>query len=721
MRKADVWYPSRACPQELQGAERKAALENCTDNDQEPACLVEPGAEYPAQLGRPEVEDCGNGAIPYKVEPMSDAEPMGKAAAPNNVASPNSAALTNDSASPNVKKKILVPVLKTMTKYLFDHYRLSMYSYVNRCLREGTLSRVVGARVLNKVINHDALSFPHVSFWRIDRTDFYADVQAELKLETMAGELVWNGYLVFLCSFTGEFSCIIERLTDEVNRENDGLDPMNPYLVPYYNNKRMDEVTEEIWKRYCPKALNDPKARDAKKLAELMGLRVEYHPVYDHHGVGSILFFSEDDLAIGQDRSEKDWNGVKKRVKDAEPTLERIPADTIVINTNLLHRDYSAFDIFHECVHYEEHYMTFRLQELASNDPRKTAMKEIDVTNMQEVTDPIYFMEKQANRGAYGLLMPVTYMRELIAEECREVEKYRHAGEKYEIAGKQIAAKLRLPHFRIRARMIQLGNIEAKGALNYVQRKLIQPFAFDLDAWREEQYTFVIDYATAKQLYHENDDFRVVMDSGRYIYADGHIVRNGQRFVIWEEDKLILTDWANAHVDDCCLRFIRIYVQENAGRYVFGRMYCDTDYVKQTRFYLNDLIIKENLDELDAKTKYIQTFPKSFKDTIEQLKQQNAVSNIKLAEFLNMDDSTFGRSIGDPKRYMNEDYLTVLCLYFRLPDWISRLVFKRAHFQLDEENKRHQAILHILRVQSNDGLEAANEYLIRNNLAPLRI
>ena len=39
----------------------------------------------------------------------------------------------------------------------------------------------------------------------------------------------------------------------------------------------------------------------------------------------------------------------------------------------------------------------------------------------------------------------------------------------------------------------------------------------------------------------------------------------------------------------------------------------------------------------------------------------------------------------------------------------------------DEEIKRHQAILHILRVQSNDGLDAANAYLASNNLSELKI
>ena len=278
-----------------------------------------------------------------------------------------------------------------------------------------------------------------------------------------------------------------------------------------------------------------------------------------------------------------------------------------------------------------------------------------------------------------------------------------------------------VPYFRIRTRMIQLGYIQAKGALNYVDRELIQPFAFDLDAWREEQHTFVIDRGTVDLLYKKNDDFRAVMDSGNFIYADGHIVRNGERFVQQGDDKLLLTDWANAHVDECCLRFVRVYVQQNVGRYVFGRMYYDADYVKQTQFYLSDLINSEKLDELDAQEIYIRSFPKSFKSAIELLKKKNGVINTDAAMYMHMDDSTFARSLEDPRRYMNADFLTMLCLFFKLPDWISRLVFKRACVQLDEEIKRHQALLHILRVQSNDGLEAANAYLVRHNMAELKI
>ena len=60
----------------------------------------------------------------------------------------------------------------------------------------------------------------------------------------------------------------------------------------------------------------------------------------------------------------------------------------------------------------------------------------------------------------------------------------------------------------------------------------------------------------------QNADFKSIMHSGEYIYADGHVVRNDPRYVRKVSDRehgncLLLTDWANSHVDACCLRFVR--------------------------------------------------------------------------------------------------------------------------------------------------------------------
>ena len=103
--------------------------------------------------------------------------------------------------------------------------------------------------------------------------------------------------------------------------------------------------------------------------------------------------------------------------------------------------------------------------------------------------------------------------------------------------------------------MIQLGHLHAKGALNYVDRHRIQPYSFEEESLREEEYTFDISSITAGCLYEKNADFRKPMDSGKFIYADGHIVRNEPRFVEMTPFRHMLTPLAVQSLDHCCLRF----------------------------------------------------------------------------------------------------------------------------------------------------------------------
>lgn len=201
------------------------------------------------------------------------------------------------------KKKVLAPELLSITKVLFDNYRLPLYCFLNRCLKNGVLSSIVGCCVYNDRVRRDVCNFPRVTYWRIDRENFYADVEVELKLSTEYGPLTWQGYIVCWCGFDDRFYCSMEELTDRVDRQADGFDQLSKYLVPYNTNKRVDQIAEEMWQRFLPEALNDPNKRDAIFLAGRMGLTIEYHPVYDHRRmVDSMIFFKEDELAVGEDR-----------------------------------------------------------------------------------------------------------------------------------------------------------------------------------------------------------------------------------------------------------------------------------------------------------------------------------------------------------------------------------------------------------------------------------
>lgn len=256
--------------------------------------------------------------------------------------------------------------------------------------------------------------------------------------------------------------------------------------------------------------------------------------------------------------------------------------------------------------------------------------------------------------------------------------------------------------------------------MNYVDSKRVRPFAFDKENFLVEEHTFTISEFMLKKLCETNSELRKLIYSEKYIHSGGHVVRKLPKYVTRASGEYELTDWANENVDKCCLRFRRQYVQNRVGHFVLGRLCCDLEYMQRTLFFLNDTMVENGIDEIDAKEIYISKFPLDFKGAVKKLKKQTPGANdMALAEYFNMDDSTFRRILDDPKRYKDEDFLVMLCLFFKLPDWLSSLLFRRAHFQLDDDIKRHRVLKEIMRACICDGKDAANEYLIKHKCDPL--
>ena len=84
------------------------------------------------------------------------------------------------------------------------------------------------------------------------------------------------------------------------------------------------------------------------------------------------------------------------------------------------------------------------------------------------------------------------------------------------------------------------------------------------------------------------------------------------------------------------LRFTRIYVQETVGGYVFGRMNYDADYVKQTMFYLEDLINEREMDDIEAELQYKRPLSETFIEAFDMLMKRNGDTRETMAEKVNM-------------------------------------------------------------------------------------
>ena len=99
----------------------------------------------------PESEDCSDAVVP--VEPAGDTG----------------------------KRRVLVSELVSVTRVFFRRYKLALYSYLNRCLRNGTLAKYAGSTIRNSKITHEICSFPRVTYWRIDRENLLCRLRKGLQ------------------------------------------------------------------------------------------------------------------------------------------------------------------------------------------------------------------------------------------------------------------------------------------------------------------------------------------------------------------------------------------------------------------------------------------------------------------------------------------------------------------------------------------------------------
>ena len=449
-------------------------------------------------------------------------------------------------------KTVLVPLIQSMKDYILKHHKRMILSALNESFQNGMLRVPQGFSFAT--LNSANTAFDDMNFWRVNARTLLVDVTVRTLAFSKNVEIA-HGYYQELyvdmqkgMSFTTANSGCLEDLPERDYWK------LTRYLIPILTKEQIEEGAEELLLRYCPKALTDNCEHDPYLLANKMGLNVKHVPLRDADKTLSMIFFCSGTV-IAQDDPEDP-------AEDPPPPYEvTVPENTILINTRAVHRDRCQMEIYHECIHYDWHFMFYRLQDMHNNDINKLKTKRVVVKEDEKSQNPLSWMEWQANRGSFGLMMPLSMMRPEVSKRMDALNSNSgHQGKKYDIIGRGIARDFDLPKFRVRARLIQMSRIAARGSLNYVDGGYIEPFAFDLKNGGGN-YTFVLTRENLFEEYSSNKEFRALIDSGKYLFVDGHLCVNDERYIRKTPLGLRLTEWANAHVDECCLRFINVYLR----------------------------------------------------------------------------------------------------------------------------------------------------------------
>ena len=99
---------------------------------------------------------------------------------------------------------------------------------------------------------------------------------------------------------------------------------------------------------------------------------------------------------------------------------------------NAIRNDNSGIDIYHECIHWEWHYMFFKLQEMYCTDMTTVKMVK-SADDGAEARQVLWGLEWQARQGSCRLMLPERLARPWIMEGYSNVvKKYALEGARFQ-------------------------------------------------------------------------------------------------------------------------------------------------------------------------------------------------------------------------------------------------------------------------------------------------
>ena len=590
-------------------------------------------------------------------------------------------------AQPEKTKTVIVPRVQSMQGYILKHHKRMILSALNDWMNS-TEWRI------DPLDNESAICldahntvFTGISFWRYDMYTLLADVTIKVDLTRNGKNNSIHLYCELWVDMRKGISCVCGECGQLADRPERSYWMLSDYLVPILRKDEIEDGAEKLLQQYLPGIYCSPREQYAETLAQKMGLTVIRQPLYQRSRTRSILFFRPGQVTVAQ----TDEGG-----QPVEPlyTVE-IPANTIIINTNAVHKDCCQLDIFHECIHYVWHFVFFRLQDMHHSDINMLQARHRAVMEEKVPANPLTWMEWQARRGSFGLMMPLSLMKKMVRQKSRQPScRQLHAGKRIDMIVRSIAEDRDWPRFRVRARLIQMGYVEAKGALNYVDGAYIEPFAFSRDRGTGT-YSFVIDRGSTIALYKSDTAFRGLLRSGAYVFVDGHLCKNDPQYVRRGFRGMELTAWANAHVDECCMRFIEVYEQCGLVDYNFGELNSDEEY---NRKYLEFVASKGRFsknEQLTEMRRMLETLPSSFPEALTFLMRRAHVTIEQLEEKTSISSRTISRLRTEERSEYTLDQVIALCIALHLPPWLSRELLQRAGILL-RRTKQHLAYQCIL-------------------------
>lgn len=493
-------------------------------------------------------------------------------------------------------------------------------------------------------------------------------------------------------------------------QEDSDNDKYSGELVPIISRDAFENEATKFLEKYYPLALQEPVAVPIRKIAEDMGLSI----------IEDSLLSSELDifgLVVFEDGNIKD--------KNKNIVIRNAKRGTVLIDLRVYYERTLGtvnFTIAHECFHWYRHQPYHALMKmLGANDELGKIIQCSIGSNAKdsEKWKAVDWMEWQANGVAPHILMPTNTAKIKISELVEKYHIHFDGTDGYQIEEmiSELADFYGLSKQAVKMRIREMGYAKIDGAFTYVNGQYVTPFSFDASALSDNQ-SFTISSADLFKAYCLNKDFRKAIDTGRFVYIEGHVCLDNEKYIVRSDGQIKLTQYALSHIDECCFVFDKGYSYESKyqGQKYYTQMMYKTPEQPNAQEYSFELnahnkILLSQIQGASKSANAMRLYPGAFSETLVQLMKERKLSNKKLADASLVGERTIQRLRNDEEYPTTVQTVLGLCYGLKLSVPEAEMLVGKTDFNIKPTNPQNYAYRCALSACAENSIYEINEML----------
>ena len=605
------------------------------------------------------------------------------------------------------------PLQKLIDQRRYDEIKDAVLDYMTEKVKENkaTLSDIEIQNVVHiEQVDDGAISFSVIvscdiehsisSTGRVSFTEKWLDVRCKVLLG------------VELTDFE------ILNINECEQQEDSDNDKYSGELVPIIARDAFENEATKFLEKYYPLALQEPVAVPIRKIAEDMGLSI----------IEDSLLSSELDifgLVVFEDGNIKD--------KNKNIVIRNAKRGTVLIDPRVYYERTLGtvnFTIAHECFHWYRHQPYHALMKMLGANDELGKIIQCSIGNNAKDSEKwkaVDWMEWQANGVAPHILMPTNTAKIKISELVEKYHIHFDGTDGYQIEEmiSELADFYGLSKQAVKMRIREMGYAKIDGAFTYVNGQYVTPFSFDASALSDNQ-SFTISSADLFKAYCLNKDFRKAIDTGRFVYIEGHVCLDNEKYIVRSDGQIKLTQYALSHIDECCFAFDKGYSYQSkyqGQKYYVQMMYRTPSQVaaQEYSFEMNahNRTLLSQIQRASRSADAMRLYPGAFSETLVQLMKEKKLSNKKLADASLVGERTIQRLRNEEEYPTTVQTVLGLCYGLQLSVPEAEMLVGKTDFNIKPTNPQNNAYRCVLSSCAENSIYEVNEMLESCGFEPL--